>query len=198
MKQRMMLLLVLGATFMALPSRAQTSIVQNGSFEQGFTGWGYTYNFGIAAGFPDAADGRNWAEVYGTIFQNLPTTPGQQYDLRFALAGNFNISSPAVTDVLWGSANIGSVSWNPAGHNINNMGWVWTDFIVTASTSTTLLTFENPYVGDGSGRIDRIDAVSVVAVPEPSSLLLLGLGVIALFGLAIIRNRSASSTNRSR
>ena len=191
MKTKIATLLVLGVALTALELSAQRviytmddvvqgNIVQNGGFEQGYAGWGWTYNFGVWYGFPDAAEGRNWGEVDGTIYQDLATIPGQQYQLQFALAGNLNISSSAVVNVLWGGNGIGSVSWNPAGHNINNMGWVWSDFDVTASSFTTRLTFANPYVGDGSGRIDLVDAISVVAIPEPSSLLLFGVGWLAL------------------
>jgi hypothetical protein len=166
---------------------AQQNIVQNGSFENGYQNgpvdWGWTYIPGLALGFPDAADGSNWADVYGTLFQTLQTTPGQEYQLQFALSGNFNISAPSFADVLWDGVNIGNASWSPAGHNINNMGWVWVDFDVTAPTSSSLLTFENPFVGDGSGRIPRIDAVSVEAVPEPAGIWLLCFGLLAFCGL---------------
>jgi hypothetical protein len=117
------------------------------------------------------------------MYQDLATTPGQIYHLRFALAGNFNISVPTIADVLWGGVNIGSVTWNPAGHTINNLGWVWGDFDVTALSSSTRLTFSDPFVGDGS-RILRVDAVSVQAVPDASETsLLLGVGLFGIFGV---------------
>jgi Protein of unknown function (DUF642) len=151
------------------------NIVQNGGFEQGGVGWGWTYNFGLWYGFPDAAEGGNYGEVDGTIYQDLATTAGQQYHLQFALAGNFNISSPTTVNVLWGGATVGAVSWSPAGHTVNNLGWVWTDLNLAANSSTTRLTFANPFVGDGSGRIDLVDAISVVAIPELSNLVFLAL-----------------------
>ena len=157
------------------------SIVVDGGFEQGGLDWGWTYNIGIAWNFPDAAEGHNYCIAYGTIFQDLPTTAGQEYHLQFALAGNFNTGSPAVVNVLWGDNNIGSASWNPGGHSVNDLGWVWSDFYVTASSSTTLLTFSDPFVGDGSQRVDLLDAISVVPVPEPSLLPLIGFGVLAMF-----------------
>jgi hypothetical protein len=180
---------------MARTSSAQTSLytlppgnlVQNGGFEQGLVDWGWTYNFGVWEGFPDAAEGGNYGQVYGTIYQTLPTVPGQEYQLEFATSGNFNVSSVQVLNALWNGLQVASVSWNPSGHNVNNLGWVWTTVDVTASSSSTLLTFSNPYVGDGSQRIPNIDAISVVAVPEPSSTVLFGLGGIAL----LLRRRPA-------
>ena len=161
--------------------------VQNGSFENGWQNgpidWSWTYNVALVLGVPNAADGADYAQVYGTLFQTLQTTPGQEYQLQFALSGNFSISSPTVIDVLWNGINIGAVSWNPAGHNVNNLGWVWSDFDVTATTSTSLLTFANPYVGDGSQRIPNLDAVSVYAlsVPDKSATVwLLGSGMLGI------------------
>lgn len=179
MKTRILILLETATT--ALASIGQENIVNNGGFEQGHRGWDYTYNWAVWSGFPNAPDGRNWGEVYGTLFQDLTTTPGQQYHLRFALAGNRNVPDLATIGVFWGGNNIGAVSWNPSGHtDIGSLGWVWSEFDVTATTTTTRLTFANPYVGDGSGRIGFLDAISVVAVPEPSGLLPLALGSLVL------------------
>jgi len=164
------------------------NLVQNGGFEQGLTVWGWTYNFAVVLGVPNAAEGSNYGQVYGTIYQTLATVPGQEYQLTFATSGNLNISSVQVDNALWGNSQVASASWNPAGHSVNDLGWVWTTVDVTASSSSTLLTFSNPYVGDGSQRIPSIDAVSVVAVPEPSSALLLGLGGLAL----MLRRRLAA------
>jgi len=162
---------------------AQQNIVQNGSFDVGWENnsiidWGYTYNEGLDEGCPDADADGCYAEVYGTLFQDLQTVPGQTYQLQFALSG---ISVPSTLDVLWGGESIGSVSWSPAGHNADNMGWVWFDFDVTASSSSTQLAFDNPFLADGSGRIPDLDAVTVEAVPEPESLWLLGFGLLAIF-----------------
>lgn len=176
-------LLVGGLALAPIPGKAAANLVVNGSFEQGFTGWGYTYNFGVGFGFPSTADGANFGEVYGTIYQDLPTIPGQQYHLRFALAGNFNISDLTLLNVRWDGPQVGSATWNPAGHNINDLGWVWTDLDLIAGDSSTRLTFENPYVGDSSGRIPRLDAITVMAVPEPSMAALIGVGA----GVALLR-----------
>jgi len=183
---------------------AQQNIVQNGSFEAGWQNnapidWGWTYNVSLAWGFSGAADGRNFAEVYGTLFQILPTTPGQEYQVEFALAGNFNVSEPNVVNVLWGGTSVETASWNPAGHTINNLGWVWVDFDVTAHAPTTQISFDNPFVGDGSQRIPKIDAITVEAVgraPVPdvaASAWLLGFGLLAVVGM---RSQICSSRRR--
>ncbi len=65
------------------------NLVQNGSFESGLTSWSSS-GVGEFLGFPDAADGGCFAGVGEYIYQDLVTTPGQAYDLRFAMAGNIN------------------------------------------------------------------------------------------------------------
>jgi hypothetical protein len=159
---------------------AQQNIVQNGDFTS-LSVWGWTYNFAVAEGYQNAAVGNSYGQVFGTLFQSLPTTPGQTYQLQFAMAGNLNFPDSAVLDVLWGGASVGSISWSPAGNNRQNLGWVWTDFYVTALTSSTELAFDNPNVG--TENIPFLDAVTVEPVPEPSaaSLLLLGSGALLYF-----------------
>jgi hypothetical protein len=181
----------------AFQARCQVNLVSNGGFEGGYNngprGWGWTYNVTLWSGFPGAAEGGCYAGVDGTLYQDLHTTPGQAYELRFAMAGNFNQGQVAELDIQWGSLTLGSLTWNPAGHSINNLGWVWGDFEVTATASTTRLTFENPNVG--TQNIPLLDAVQVIAVPEPSSLGLVSLGILGgLMSRPFIRRRQAAGT----
>jgi hypothetical protein len=166
--------------------QGQGNLLRNGSFEEGWSngpiGWGWTYNVGQASGFSGAADGRNWADVFGTLYQDLPTEPGQLYRLSFAMAGNFNIAELTVMNVLWGGSMVGTFTWNPAGRDINNLGWVYGDIEAVASASNTRLTFENPFVGTQT--IIRLDAVEVTLVPEPSGFILFTLGAL---GLLVVR-----------
>jgi hypothetical protein len=171
------------------------NLVNNGSFET-FTGdwnsvgWGWTDNLALALGFQDAADGRNFADIYGTIFQTISTVPGTEYDFRFALSGDFNISQSQTLNALWGGTTVGTVTWNPGGHDIYNMGWVWGDFHVLATTPTTVITLENPFAGDGSYRTPSVDAISVSAVPDTSAYL------SATFGLVVAGLFWAKKRNR--
>ena len=169
----------------AFQARCQSNLVKNGGFENGLIGWGWTYNVALFS-FSDPEGGDNYVGVYGTLYQDLNTTPGQQYDVRFAMAGNFNLPQTAELDVQWGS-----LTWNPAGHSIYNLGWVWGDFDVTATSLTTRLTFKNPNVG--TQNIPLLDAVQVVAVPEPSSLWLISVGILGALLAAVIRNQGIAS-----
>jgi hypothetical protein len=176
-----------------LTASSQINIVNNGGFEGGWNngpvGWQWTYNVGLDEGFSSAAQGGSFAQVYGTLYQDLPTAPGHQYHIEFAMAGNYAVPQQAELDVQWGNTTVGSVTWDPAGHNVNNLGWVWGEFDVVATTTFTWLTFSNPNVG--TENIPDLDAVSVVAVPEPSSLSLLCLGIAAITpGLFRMRRQS--------
>ena len=159
------------------------NLVNNGSFEN-FTGdwnsvgWEWTDNLVLDIGMQDAADGRNFADIYGTIFQTISTVPGTEYEFRFALSGDFNISQSQTLNALWGNTTIGSLTWSPGGHDIYNMGWVWGDFHVFATTPTTVITFQNPFADDGSYRIASIDAISVSAVPDTSVYLTPAFGLV--------------------
>lgn len=200
MKTRSLSLFISAALFISAKSLGEavytlpSNIVQNGSFEEGWDspiGW-VTYGVSMELGMSGAPDGRNWASVLGTLYQDLPTEAGQLYHLSFAMAGNFNVSDLTIMNVLWGSTAVGTFTWNPAGHNINNMGWVYGDIDVVALTSTTRLTFENPFVRTPEAqRIIRLDAVKVAVVPEPAGLGLFLLGALGV--LAVRRTRAARS-----
>src|SRR6516164_1493223 len=69
----------------AFQARCQSNLVKNGGFENGLIGWGWTYNVALFS-FSDPEGGDNYVGVYGTLYQDLNTTPGQQYDVRFAMA----------------------------------------------------------------------------------------------------------------
>jgi hypothetical protein len=166
---------------------AQGNLVQNGDFNEGLSVWGWTYNFGILEGVPYAAEGGDIGLVDGTLFQTLQTTPGQAYQLQFAMAGTPNDPATEVLDVLWGGQSIVNLSWYPAGHSYSSgLGWEWIDIAVTASTSSTVLSFDNPNLGTNP----FLDAVSVKAIPEPSTIWLLSFGLFAIF----VRRKSLLSS----
>ncbi len=156
------------------------SIVVNGGFANLGAGWGWTYNLGIMTGSP-----LNFAYVYGTLYQDLNTVPGQAYQITFAMSGNLNLPQTAVLQVLWGSQTVGSPTWNPAGNSIYNRGWETETFEATATSASTLLTFSNPNVGTQD--LPAVYAVSVIPVPEPSAMALLAVGVCSC---ALMQRRS--------
>jgi len=124
----------------------------------------------------------------GGIAQTFSTVAGQQYDVMFDLAGNpFNV--PIIKTVSVSAAGQSqNFSFNVTGHSSGSMGWTTHTWTFTASGSTTTLEFDtadNPATGWGPA-LDNVNvALSSTAppestVPEPSTILLLGVGLIAL------------------
>jgi hypothetical protein len=101
----------------------------------------------------------------GSIFQDLPTTPGQRYRLRFAMAGNPD-AGPAIKqmNLFWDGGLLDSPSFDITGHTREQMGWVYHDHLVTASTSLTRLQFTS-VTSSGFGPV--IDDISVTHVFGP-------------------------------
>ena len=119
----------------------------------------------------------------GGIAQSFSTVAGQQYTVTFDLAGNL-LALPVIKTVHVSAAGQSqNFSFNTTGHSLASMGWVLETWTFTASGSTTTLEFDtadNPPTGWGPA-LDNVSVNAVVAgVPEPSSLLLLGGGLIAL------------------
>jgi hypothetical protein len=164
------------------------NLVQNGSFESlSLSPWTQS-GVGLWMGFGGAADGANFAGIDGYLYQDLVTTPGQTYDLRFAMAGNINWPGLITMDTLWGGSVVDVTTWNPAGHNMNNLGWIYSDVTLVASSSLTRLEFLNP------GQVNQgpfLDAVSVTAVPDGSFtlfLMMISMAGIYVFRVVMMRN----------
>lgn len=155
------------------------NLVQNGNFGSGLSDW-MNSGVGVFLGYSgEAANGDvNFVNIAGGgyLYQDLTTTPGQIYDLSFAMAGNINWPGAITMDTLWGGNIVDVTTWNPGGHTVANLGWLYENVAVTAASSQTLLEFENP-----SQQINQqpfLDAVSVTALPEASTLNLVAASIV--------------------
>ena len=113
---------------------------------QGFGGWVVeSGTVEIVSAWQDA-DGDQSVDLSGlgrgAIYQDVPTTPGRLYLLRFALAGNPQ-GAPAVKalEVTFGAASLGQFTFDTTGHTTADMGWEYHSFVVTASAAITRLRF---------------------------------------------------------
>ncbi len=150
---------------LSLPTWAQTSIVVNSSFEDRsnfLKGWDSAFGAGGLLVTPTAADGQNFAMITGDLFQDLPTIPGQVYQLRFALAGDPYWQGLTTLQIYWGGSLVASSYFNTTGHSNENLGWIYVTNNFLATLSTTRLWFGNP--GYAVSTIPYLDAVTVIPV----------------------------------
>ncbi len=146
------------------------------------------------------------------IYQDVATIPGQQYFLSFAFSPRPQYSncvgtpSPANCSPSGGGAitedgsenHLKVLAGDPAGllsvlydNTANGVGlfntsWSHNTVFFTATSGTTRLEFGDAGISDGYGTfLDSVNA-DVNSVPEPSTMLMIGAGVI---GIAVSRYR---------
>jgi Protein of unknown function (DUF642)/PEP-CTERM motif len=187
----------------------ETPVVTVGSFSNFFSGstaiTGWTV-FGPAVSivsgsfspppfsFP-AQDGVQWLDLTGPtsgpiegVNQTVTTTPGQTYNLSFyvgnIVGGVFGTTS-TVGVLINGSQIATETNSNPG----TTLTWKLFTVPFTAASASTVIGFENLDTDDSDG-LDNIslDLAPTTAVPEPSTWLLFGSGLV---GLILWRKRTA-------
>jgi len=201
--KKLLLATALAASFSA--AHAGPNLVVDGSFEdqaQGagtwsvynaINGWSTVSGSGIevrnnVAG--TAFDGVNFVELdsnnNSAMAQTIATTVGGQYLLSFAYSARPGVNAASnPIEVLWNGASIATVTAN--GSNLSNNDWHVFSYAVTG-TGSDKLTFRASGVNDSYG--GSLDAVAVVAVPEPSTYAMMFLG-LGLMGATLSRRRRA-------
>ncbi len=180
---------------------AQANLVTHGDFETGdLTGWTTSAGANIGVSATPALDGNFSAQLGdpssapGTLSQLLTTTPSTTYSITFLLQNQDSANSNSFiamfgTDVLTG----GSLSDPlPASNALGDPTPVFESFTDTATSSSTLLSFIESN-DNSTWVLDDVVVTPVqTGVPEPSTIALIGGGLL-ITGLVARRRRRRST-----
>jgi hypothetical protein len=187
---RKLAVITLFLAFVFVPGLGAANIVLNPGFETGsFSPWvPYGDSDTSVCGGACAHTGAWGAEIGGNssgfIPQTLATTPGADYGLSFWIADHSDYTGTHAFEVWWGG-NL--IHFEGAG---GGNAWTRQEFPVTASGASTDLEFYFHTYSSGYYYFDDVSVEQVAGgVPEPSSLILAGLGVAAL----VLRRRKRAA-----
>lgn len=189
---------------LSLASAASAQIV-NGSFESPNLGFrsvanGQTYGGWTCSGPNDIEfvqtvvaghlpglevsgyDGQYWIDLCGVgaasgLFQMVPTTAGQAYEISFAMAGNvWGTPTTFNMNVLWNGQVAGTFSHTTGQAHGSQMNWTLRDVTVTG---TGLDRLEFRALNAIAARGPAIDDVQMRPIPAPGMLAMSGLLALA-------------------
>ena len=122
------------------------------------------------------------ASTFDTVSQTIiGLTFGQEYRLFWAY-GDRPGSGPQQLNVYFGG-NLVTTDYDTSATDGNgSLVWFPQSFIVTATSTSAVLSFAAVNVGGLPSYGNEIDGVSLDPVPEPATLLLLAPGLIGLLG----------------
>jgi len=111
-------------------------VVESGSIEVVGTYW-------QAAAGKQSVDLSGIWDWAGTIYRDVPTVPGRQYKLRFALAGNPEDGAVKEMKAFWDGAEVADLTYDTKDRSFTSMGWEYHEYVLTASTNVTRIKFQS-------------------------------------------------------
>lgn len=187
-----------GYNFVFLPGRGTAGGAETGYHNQ-LTFWGSAAQNGGASLFDFPASspsGGNFIALDGgfapytlPIYQTIGgLTVGQQYQLTFNWAAaqqyGYTGDTTEAMAVTFGNETRTTPTYQLASHDFS--GWMAATFNFTASASSQSLSFLAQGTPQGLPPFTLLDGVSMVAIPEVSSPLLI---VVGMSGLCLMRGR---------
>jgi len=193
-------------------SIAEANLLSNGSFESSsinpgsfttlspfsnaITDWTvWSGSIDYIGSYWAAADGGRSIDLNGneagSILTYFTTIPGEQYQVDFYMGGN-TAGSPGVKSLdlraYYNGLNFfidnQIFTFDTTGKSLTSMGWQLQSFIFTAPSNNATILFGSIIAGAYGPAIDNVTVSRVSSVPEPATMLLLGLGLVGLAGIS--------------